>query len=196
MRSIRSAVVTRFLGVALAGIILVACSRNPPPVEPDAPPPPPPPPTDQAALTPPPPPARPRVPQTPPAIVDEDEFASRSVEDLNRESPLQPVFFEYDQSEISPQGRSVLQANAVILRQYPNWMITIEGHCDERGSPEYNLSLGERRALTAQEYLVGMGIRADRISTVSYVKEFPFDPASNPEAWERNRRAHFVVTNR
>lgn len=196
MRSIRSAVVTRFLGVALASIILVACSRNPPPVEPDAPPPPPPPPTDQAALTPPPPPARPRVPQTPPAIVDEDEFASRSLEDLNRESPLQPVFFEYDQSEISPQGRSVLQANAVILRQYPNWMITIEGHCDERGSPEYNLSLGERRALTAQEYLVGMGIRADRIGTVSYGKEFPFDPASNPEAWERNRRAHFVVTNR
>lgn len=197
MRSIRSTVVTRFLGVALAGIFLVACSRNPPPVEPDAPPPPPP--TDQAALTPPPPPARPQTPQTPqppPVIVDEDEFASRSLEDLNRESPLQPVFFEYDQSEISPQGRSVLQANAVILRQYPNWVITIEGHCDERGSPEYNLSLGERRALTAQEYLIGMGIRDDRINTVSYGKEFPFDPRSNPEAWERNRRAHFVITNR
>jgi len=197
MRSIRSTVVTRFLGVALPGIVLVACSRNPPPVEPD--PPPPPPPTDQAALTPPPPPARPQTaptPQTPPAIVDEDEFASRSLEALNRESPLQPIFFEYDQSQISAQGRSVLQANAAILRQYPTWVITIEGHCDERGSPEYNLSLGERRALTAQEYLIGVGIRADRINTVSYGKEFPFDPGNNPEAWERNRRAHFVITNR
>ena len=194
MRSIRSAVVTRFLGVALAGIILVACSRNPPPVEPDAPPPPPPPPTDQAALTPPPPPARPRVPQTPPAIVDEDEFASRSLEDLNRESPLQPVFFEYDQSEISPQGRSVLQANAVILRQYPNWMITIEGHCDERGSPEYNLSLGEERAAAVRDYLIGLGIDGNRVATVSRGDEAPFCNESSESCWSQNRRGHFTVT--
>ncbi len=194
MRTIRSISVTRLLGIGLTGIVLAACARNPPPVEPDAPPPPPP--TNQTIRTPPPPPAPPQEPQTPPTIVNEDGFTSRSLEDLNRESPLQPVFFEYDQFNMSLQGQSVLQANAEILRQYTSWVITIEGHCDERGSPEYNLSLGERRALTAQEYLVVMGISADRINTVSYGKEFPFDPGSTPEAWERNRRAHFVITNR
>ena len=177
----------------MAGIVVAACVRNPPPVEPDAPPPPSP--TAQTTRTPPPP-ARPPARPTPPPIGDEDEFASRSLEDLNRESPLQPVFFEYDRSEMSSQGQAVLQANAEILRRYPSWVITIEGHCDERGSPEYNLGLGERRALTAQEYLVGMGVTADRINTVSYGKEFPFDPGSTPEAWGRNRRAHFVITDR
>ena len=193
MRRSRLTPVARLLGVALAGIVVAACIRNPPPVEPDAPPPPPP--TAQTTRTPPPP-ARPPARPTPPPIGDEDEFASRSLEDLNRESPLQPVFFEYDRSEVSSQGQAVLQANAEILRRYPSWVITIEGHCDERGSPEYNLSLGERRALTAQEYLVGMGVTADRINTVSYGKEFPFDPGSTPEAWARNRRAHFVITDR
>ena len=183
--------VARVLGVALSGLVAAACVRNPPPVEPDAPPPPPP--AAQTTRTPPPPPAP---PPTPPPISEEDEFASRSLEDLNRESPLQPVFFEYDRAELSSQGRSILQTNAEILRRYPTWVITIEGHCDERGSPEYNLGLGERRALMAQEYLVGLGLDADRINTVSYGKEFPFDPGQTPEAWARNRRAHFVITDR
>ena len=73
-------------------------------------------------------------------------------------------------------------------------MITIEGHCDERGTAEYNLALGERRAVAARTYLVSLGIAADRIRTVSYGKEFPFDPAHTEEAWAKNRRAHFVVT--
>ena len=194
MRSSGLTPVARLLGVALAGIVAAACVRNPPPVEPDGPPPPPP--ANQTARTPPPPPARPPAPPTPPSIGEEDEFASRSLEDLNRASPLQPVFFEYDQAELSPQGQSVLQANAEILRRYPTWVITVEGHCDERGSPEYNLGLGERRALMAQEYLVGLGVGVARINTVSYGKEFPFDPGSTPDAWARNRRAHFVITDR
>jgi peptidoglycan-associated lipoprotein len=75
-------------------------------------------------------------------------------------------------------------------------VITIEGHADERGTAEYNLALGERRALSARNYLVSLGIPADRLRTVSYGKEFPFDPGHNKEAWAKNRRAHFVVTSR
>ena len=73
-------------------------------------------------------------------------------------------------------------------------MITIEGHCDERGTPEYNLGLGERRALIAREYLIQLGIDSSRIRTVSYGKEFPFDPGTSDESMARNRRAHFVIT--
>jgi peptidoglycan-associated lipoprotein len=118
------------------------------------------------------------------------------LEDLNRESPLRPVFFDYDRSEVSSQGQVVLQANAEVLRRNPSWVITIEGHCDERGSPEYNLGLGERRALMAQEYLLGLGLASDRINTVSYGKEFPFESGRTAEALSRNRRAHFVITDR
>ncbi len=77
-----------------------------------------------------------------------------------------------------------------------SWEITIEGHCDERGTAEYNLALGERRALASRDYLVTLGIPGDRLRTVSYGKEFPFDPGRDEEAWQRNRRAHFVITAR
>ena len=196
MRSRGLTPVARLIGVGLVSVVAVACVRNPPPVEPDAPPPPPA--GGQAARSPaaPPPPAPPPPPPAPPVIGEEDEFASRSLEDLNRESPLQPVFFEYDRAELSTGGQAVLQANADILRRYPTWVITVEGHCDERGSPEYNLGLGERRALVAHEYLVGLGLASDQINTVSYGKEFPFDPGHTAEAWARNRRAHFVITDR
>jgi peptidoglycan-associated lipoprotein len=80
------------------------------------------------------------------------------------------------------------------MKKYATWQITIEGHCDERGTAEYNLALGERRAVAARTYLVSLGVSADRIKTVSYGKEFPFDPAHNEGAWSKNRRAHFVVT--
>ena len=83
-----------------------------------------------------------------------------------------------------------------MLRRYPTWVITIEGHCDERGTAEYNLALGERRALSAREYLVSRGLDASRMRTVSYGKEFPFDPGHDEQAWARNRRAHFVITAR
>ena len=194
MRSRGLTPVARLIGVGLVGVVAVACVRNPPPVEPDAPPPPPAGGQADRAAAAPPPPSPP--PPAAPVIGEEDDFASRSLEDLNRESPLQPVFFEYDRAELSTAGQAVLQANADVLRQYPTWVITIEGHCDERGSPEYNLGLGERRALLAQEYLVGLGLATYQISTVSYGKEIPFDPGHTAEAWARNRRAHFVITGR
>ena len=177
------------LAVALFGW---ACVRNPPPVEPEAPPPPP----SANPVTPPPspPPVPEEPPPPPPRLEPEDPFASRSLEDLNRESPLEPAFFGYDSSQVEDSARSVLDTNAEILSRYPTWIVTIEGHCDERGTAEYNLGLGERRALAAREYLMELGVPPDRLRTVSYGKEFPFDPASNEAAWSRNRRAHFVIT--
>jgi peptidoglycan-associated lipoprotein len=89
-----------------------------------------------------------------------------------------------------------MDANAELLTRYPNWVVTIEGHCDERGTPEYNLALGERRALAARNYLISLGIAGDRLRTVSYGKEFPFDPGHTDAAWAQNRRAHFVITSK
>lgn len=124
----------------------------------------------------------------------DDAVASRSVDDLNRDSPLRPAFFELDSADVSGPALQTLQENAQVMRKYPSWQITIEGHCDERGTPEYNLGLGERRAIAARDYLVSLGIGADRVRTVSYGKEFPFDPGHEEGAWSKNRRAHFVIT--
>jgi peptidoglycan-associated lipoprotein len=134
------------------------------------------------------------VPVEPP--LPDEGIASSSLDDLNRSSPLRPLFFAYDSSEVSPEGRGVLDANAAVLRQNPSWTVTIEGHCDERGTAEYNLALGERRAVAARAYFISLGIPADRLRTVSYGKEFPFDPGQTEDAWARNRRAHFVITAR
>jgi peptidoglycan-associated lipoprotein len=146
-------------------------------------------------------------PPTPPTPVNEpqpvpiepaaaDELASRDLDEINKNSPFQPLFFALDQSEVSAEGQQVLNANAELMKKYSSWVITIEGHADERGTAEYNLALGERRALAARNYLVSLGIPAERLRTVSYGKEFPFDPGHNEEAWSKNRRAHFVVTSK
>ena len=90
----------------------------------------------------------------PPEPVRDDAISSASLDDLNRNSPLKPVFFELDSSELSPAGQKALDENATLLKRYPTWTVTIEGHCDERGTAEYNLALGERRAVAARAYLV------------------------------------------
>jgi peptidoglycan-associated lipoprotein len=95
---------------------------------------------------------------------------------------------------MSAEGQSALGKNAEVLKTNASWIISIEGHCDERGTAEYNLARGERRALAARTYLVSLGIAADRLRTVSYGKEFPFDPGHTEASWAKNRRAHFVVT--
>jgi peptidoglycan-associated lipoprotein len=129
-----------------------------------------------------------------PGVSGVDTIGDRSLDDINKQSPLQPVFFELDSSEISAEGQKTLAANAEVLKKYPSWVVSIEGHCDERGTAEYNLALGERRALAARTYLVSLGLDAGRLRTVSYGKEFPFDPNHSEDAWAKNRRAHFVVT--
>jgi peptidoglycan-associated lipoprotein len=130
----------------------------------------------------------------PPEPVADDAITGKTLDDLNRDSPLKPLFFELDSADVSAEGQRVLQENAAIMKKYPAWQITIEGHCDERGTAEYNLALGERRALAAKNYLVSLGIPADKVKTVSYGKEFPFDPGHEDGAWAKNRRAHFVIT--
>lgn len=124
----------------------------------------------------------------------DDPIVSGSLDDINKNSPLKPVFFEYDSDELTPAAQKTLEENAGVLKKYATWTVTIEGHCDERGTPEYNLALGERRAVTARAYLVSLGIAADRLRTVSYGREFPFDPGHTEAAFSLNRRAHFVIT--
>ena|SRR6186997_1977765 len=128
-----------------------------------------------------------------PAVSD-DAASSRSIDDLNRNSPLKPVFFAVDSADLDETGRAVASANAEVLKKNASWVITIEGHCDERGTAEYNLALGERRAIAVKTFLVSLGISPDRVRTISYGKEFPFDPGKTEEAFYRNRRGHFVIT--
>lgn len=104
------------------------------------------------------------------------------------------VYFEYDSFDLTAQAKQVLAEKAAFLNAHPGIKVSVEGHCDERGTQEYNLALGERRAKAAQEYLIFLGINAQRLSTVSYGEERPVDPAVNEEAWAKNRRAHFVIT--
>lgn len=168
------------------------CGKKTPPVARPAPPPPE---TAAAAARPPSPPepvAEPTI--VPPEPVPNDSISSASIDDLNRSSPLKPVFFDYDSAELAAAAIAALTEDATVLKRYPTWTVTIEGHCDERGSAEYNLALGERRAVAARTYLVSLGIPADRLRTVSYGKEFPFDPGHDDPAYAKNRRAHFVIT--
>jgi peptidoglycan-associated lipoprotein len=179
--------------VAVVALSAGACTKKTPPVARPVPPPPP-----VASPTPTKPPAPPEPvkepPVTPPAPIVEDKMASASLDEINRNSPLKPVFFGLDSSDIDAEGQKVLDGNAEVMKKNKSWVITIEGHCDERGTAEYNLALGERRSTSARTYLVSLGIPADRIRTVSYGKEFPFDPGHNEAAWSKNRRDHFVVT--
>jgi peptidoglycan-associated lipoprotein len=185
-------------GVLFSSLMLSACSGNEPPVP--KPPPPPPTTTGSADNAPPRPPSPPEpvsepIP-VPPEPVRDATIASASLDDLNRNSPLKPVFFTYDSSEITPEGQAILQENATTLKTNGTWTVTIEGHCDERGTAEYNLALGERRAVAARVVLISLGIPAERLRTVSYGKEFPFDPGRDEAAMAKNRRAHFVITAR
>ncbi len=108
-------------------------------------------------------------------------------------SLLKDVFFDFDRYDIRPQDAEILKENAMVLTKYPNVKIQVEGHCDERGTQEYNLALGERRANAVKRYLVSLGISPDRISIISYGEERPFDPGHTEEAWAKNRRGHFVI---
>jgi peptidoglycan-associated lipoprotein len=108
-------------------------------------------------------------------------------------SPLKDVFFDFDKSNIKDDQKAALADDASWLKSNANAKITIEGHCDERGTVEYNLALGERRAKATKDYLIAAGIAADRISTISYGKERPFVLGHDESAWKWNRRSHFVL---
>ena len=106
---------------------------------------------------------------------------------------LGDIHFDFDKSDIRADSREILQKNADWLQNNPDIKIQIEGHCDERGTAEYNLALGERRAMSTKKYLISLGMSADRIYTISYGEELPIDPNHGEDAWAKNRRAHFLV---
>jgi peptidoglycan-associated lipoprotein len=133
----------------------------------------------------------PRTPQT--STVKADTSPSKGVK-LN--GALEKIYFEFDATTLSEQARTSLTNNAERLRKSSTVTVRIEGHCDERGSDEYNLALGEKRAKTAMHYLVTMGIPAKRLSVLSYGKEKPADSGHDEAAWSKNRRDEFVVTSK
>ena len=179
--------------VAVMVAMTAACKKPQPPIA--RPTPPPGTSTSPDANRPPAPPTPVSEPRpVPPEPVAEDPISARDIGDINKNSPFQPVFFALDSSDVDTLAQQTLNANAEIMKKYPSWVITIEGHADERGTAEYNLALGERRALSVRTYLVSLGLSGDRLRTVSYGKEFPFDPGHDEPAYAKNRRAHFVIT--
>ena len=160
-----------------------------------APPAPPPPPTAPAPPpTPPPPPAAPPATPAPVALSEDEIFNRKTLDQLNAERPLADVYFDLDESTVRDDARGPLQKNAEWLKRWAATRISIEGHCDERGSAEYNLGLGDRRGAAVKAYLVNLGVAADRIAVVSKGKESPFCTESNESCWQQNRRGHFRIT--
>jgi peptidoglycan-associated lipoprotein len=160
--------------------------------------PPPPPPVAAAPAPPPPPPPPPPAPKpAPPAQLTEDQlFAQKTLEQINAEKPLADAYFDYDKADVKDDGRAALQKNADWLRRWPTVKVTVEGHCDSRGTPEYNLALGERRANSVRSYLTSLGVPADRVVVVSKGKEQPFCHEENESCWSQNRRGHFIITSK
>ncbi len=154
-----------------------------------------PPPPSQPVVAPQPPVAPPPTSDLAPPQVDEYErLRQMSADEIERMGLLADIHFDYDKADLREGDRQILSRNADALKKYDFLKITIEGHCDERGSAEYNLALGERRAKAANDYLVSLGVPAARLKTVSYGKEVPLCQESTEDCWARNRRDHFGVT--
>ncbi|HET8668578.1 MAG TPA: peptidoglycan-associated lipoprotein Pal [Terriglobales bacterium] len=133
--------------------------------------------TARVTVTQPPPPPAPA-----PTITDQQMF----------EQNVKDIFFDYDKYDVRPADQATLQSDAAFLKQHPNFTFTIEGHCDSRGSTEYNLALGDNRANATKQALVSMGVNASQIKTISFGKEKPFCTEETEQCWQENRRAHFV----
>jgi peptidoglycan-associated lipoprotein len=179
------------LALCLTAVIAVsACGKKkptptpapapPPATKPENPPPPPAPPTPA--------PTESRVP------TEEELFAKMTLDELNAKKPLAPVMFTYDSATISEEGRGVLAKNLEWMKKWSSTKVTVEGHCDNRGTPEYNLALGDKRAAAVKTYLLSLGLAADRIATVSKGEEQPFCKEDNDACWAQNRVGYFVIT--
>ncbi len=128
-----------------------------------------------------------------PVLSEEEIFMSKSLEAINLETPLKMIYFDYDRYFIREDAKPALEANSNWLRKFQSAKILIEGHCDERGTEEYNLALGEKRAKSAFDYLVSLGIPQDRLKIISYGKSQPLDTGNNEVSWQKNRRAQFLI---
>jgi peptidoglycan-associated lipoprotein len=186
----RHFVTTIALSSALA-LMAAGCHKK---VAPQVPPAPPPPPAATPAPPPPAPPPAPAPTPTPRALTEAEIFAAKSLQQLNDEKPLSDVFFELDRADLREEGKSTVQKDADWLKKWESTKVTVEGHCDSRGSSEYNLSLGSRRANAVKEYLIGLGVPAARVTTISKGKEQPFCHDENESCWQQNRRGHFLIT--
>jgi peptidoglycan-associated lipoprotein len=183
-----------FSTIALSAALSIAAAGCHKKVPAAAPTPQPPPPT--APVTPPPPPAPPRAtpPPTVPALTEAEIFARKSVDQLNAEKPLDDVFFDLDKSAVRDDAKPALQKDADWLKKWTSVVVMLEGHSDSRGTAEYNLGLGNRRANAVKDYLTNLGIPASRVTIVSKGKEQPFCNEENEGCWQQNRRGHFVIT--
>ena len=130
---------------------------------------------------------------TPTSAPPREQPVAQAAQAAYKESPLKDIFFDFDRSEIRPDAKAPLSADVAWLKVHPKAAVTIEGHCDERGTIEYNLALGGRRAKASKDYLVAAGVNGSRLKTMSYGKERPFVLGHDESAWKWNRRDHFVV---
>jgi len=168
---------------ALAALLATGCAKKPAP--------------EAAPPTPPPAAEKPMVSEMPsqkvPGVQEQSVSEMPVAPEMTAVAGLQRIHFAFDQYTLSDQARETLTGNAAWMKANPGVKVVIEGHCDERGSDEYNLALGERRAQAAQSYLVSLGIAADRLSVLSYGEERPLAPGQGEEAWAQNRRDEFKV---
>ena len=181
--------------ILFTAMTAVACGKKAP-VETPQPPPPAPPPAVQPKPTPPPPPPPPRNEPPPPPRVptDAEIFANWSLDQLNEKGLLVDVYFAYDVADLSDQARGSLGKNADVMKKWPTTKVMVEGHADARGTSEYNMALGERRASAIRDYLVSLGIAAARVTIVSKGEEEPVCRDEAESCWSLNRRGRFFFT--
>ncbi|OGD28720.1 MAG: peptidoglycan-associated lipoprotein [Candidatus Aminicenantes bacterium RBG_13_63_10] len=132
-----------------------------------------------------------RAPQ--PVLSEEEVFLSKSLDQVNQERPLAAIFFDFDEYNLREDAKPVLEQNASWLKKFKTAKVLIEGHCDERGTEDYNLALGEKRAKSAYDFLSSLGVEPSRIKIISYGKSQPLDPGHDESSWQMNRRAQFLV---
>ncbi len=171
-----------------------ACGKKPPAATPT----PQPPPSEKPATTPPPPPApappAPAAPAPDRPPTEDELFAKATPDDLTKSGVLKPALFDLDSIVLSEEARGVLQKNVEYLKKRPSTKVMVEGHADSRGTNEYNLALTSRRAAAVKDYLVSLGIGADRVSTVAKGEEQPFCKEETDACWQQNRVGYFVFT--
>jgi peptidoglycan-associated lipoprotein len=182
MRMDRSLKAAAVLGAIVA--LAAGCKKKPPTTTPEAAPPPP-------AVEAPPAPG----PAAPPSAPSREEgVMTEDLQTLNSKGYLKDAYYDFDKADLRDDARTALAADAQWLKQYGSIRVLVEGHCDERGTEEYNLSLGQKRASAVKDYLVSLGIEGSRINTVSYGKARPFCTDHDENCWQQNRRGHFVIT--
>ena len=128
-----------------------------------------------------------------PVLSEEEIFMSKSLEQINKEQPLAMIYFDYDKYFVREDAKSVLDKDAAWLNKFRTVKLLVEGHCDERGTEDYNLALGEKRAKSAFDYLVSLGISSDRMKILSYGKSQPLVSGHDEASWQKNRRAQFTI---